>query len=105
MEKFHPFVRPLLVDVMNPALKRNRCGEQNSRGKFCQAPHKDLGAFRGKMFSDLQRNRQVEFTLNLKRDRQVASLETFMWNLQGFTIDVVTIEADYFTHAVPSEDR
>jgi hypothetical protein len=58
-----PLVRPLLVDVVFPALEWNRCGEQDKGGQSSQSLNEGGRAVWRKVLSNFQRYCQVKGTL------------------------------------------
>ncbi len=98
-EKLRPFVWPLLIDVVLPALERNRCGEQYKRGQASQSLDESWAAVWREVLGDFQRYRQIEDTPESKGFRQVKRLEAFLRNLQKTSVHVLAVNPKYLLHA------
>ncbi len=80
-KKSHPFVLPLLINVVSTTLKRNRCGEQDDRSQVSQTTNEDRCTISRQVLCHLQRYCQVEDAIEAEVLRQVARLEGIQRNL------------------------
>ena len=98
-------VRPLLVDVVMAALKRNRRRKKHHRSEGRKIGDETLGARRGKMFGNLERKRQVEFPLDLEGLLEVGATEALARNLQLVLIDPDTVQPEDVFDPVFAKNR
>ncbi len=98
-EPVAPVVRPLLVDVMSPALPRDRRREEDDRGEPDQAGDKIVGMARLEMLGDLERHGEIKTSLQMDRSGQIVRPKTSRWDLQHGAVDPAAVEPEHIGDA------
>src|SRR5256712_2605718 len=99
-----PIIWPLLVQMPCPALKRNGRREENYRPEPRERLHEGFRMRRREMLRDLQRNDEVELTVDWKRSCKVRNEESITRDSEAFSGDPRSIQAKNFLDSELSED-